>query len=148
VSGSSNWGDIVNKPAGFADGVDDVGISYVSSIIQTDTVQPDSTRVYVTSDWPKSAFVQFQVVPSFAPNCGGLPDLSIDDRVIHDNQGTYLMYKVTVTNHISAQTHPGCAVTYKIRTIAFSSGLAPAKLKAALAGVETHRVSKKAAKRH
>jgi len=51
-------------------------------------------------------------------------------------------------NHIGALAHPGCAVTHKIRSIPFSSGLAPARLKAALAGVETHRVSKKAAKRH
>jgi len=143
ASGSSNWGDIANKPAGFADGVDDVGdVGYQSFIIVTDSVAQGTEGNWVSFDWPRSVFVQFQVVPTW-PDGGCADAVSLRYQTLVSGTSG-LIYRIFVRN----ENGPTCtkAVPIKIRAIAFSVGLAPAKLKAALADVETHRVSKKAAK--
>jgi hypothetical protein len=155
ASGSSNWGDIANKPAdladgqigwgevknipaGFADGVDDGGfVGYESEIIATDTIPPDTERAYVSFDWPRSVFVQFQVLPAFESGCS---TATLRYETVALGNGS-LAYRVYVTNECPAMlNYDGLAI--KIRAIAFGVGLAPAKLRAAIAGVETHRVSK------
>ena len=143
ASGSSNWGDIANKPAGFADGVDDIGNGgYQSTIIVTDSVAQGTEGSWVSFDWPRSVFVQFQVVPTW-PDGGCADAVSLRYQTLVSGTSG-LIYRIFVRN----ENGPTCtkAVPIKIRAIAFSVGLAPAKLKAALADVETHRVSKKAAK--
>ncbi len=102
ADGQVGWGEVANKPAGFAEGVDDVGsVGYVSQIVATDTISVNVEHSYLSTGWPKSVFVQFQVVPSFTSGGG---DLSIRyvTNAVADGSLTYRVY-------VTAEGIPGTA---------------------------------------
>ena len=61
ASGSSSWGDIANKPAGFADGTDDVG--YVSVTQSTTYTAATGVAVRVFADHPIGTDVDLTIIP-------------------------------------------------------------------------------------
>jgi hypothetical protein len=144
ASGSSNWGDIANKPAGLADGVDDVGsVGYTTGIAWTDTVAGGSTDYQYYWTWPKQVPVIWTVVPTGTDTC---PYLSISwDSWPADASGTNTAYEVMIRNDAGAT----CVAPYKVRYLAFNSGIATAQLKKQLAGAHKttssrpHRMNQK-----
>ena len=62
-SGSSNWGDIVNKPGGFVDGVDNVG--YASATQATVySILGSGATLLVWADTPVGTDVELTIIPA------------------------------------------------------------------------------------
>jgi hypothetical protein len=125
-SGSSHWGDIADKPAGFADGVDDIGPSYASSIIYTWPGQLSGGGAGANFDiqhLPLNVDFHFSVIPTAATW------MEITQvGVIRNVDGT-LTYNLVVKNYWTASG-------LKIRATAFADGIAPAAHKQQLKHVK------------
>jgi hypothetical protein len=125
ASGSSSWNDIGNKPAGFADGVDDIGPTYSSSIIFTTTsplAYQNTAVVEVTL--PGNIDYQITLIPT---NPGAY--LTSESTWVRRNADGTLARQFLVKN-LSVDATP-----FKLRGTAFADGIAPAVLKQQLKNV-------------
>jgi hypothetical protein len=153
VSGSSNWGDIVNKPAGFADGVDDVGKPGYVSATQPTTYTVGAIgnglpgEAYVFADVPIGTDVELTIIPEpgkhlamgaeyfwRGPDPGGYYPALAAGMIRHE-------IEVLNDDYMSP-------VTFKVRTRVYDSGIAPAAFKKALKKVEVGVVTKAPKKCH
>jgi len=130
------WGAIKNKPAGFADGVDDIGPTYTSKILYDSTVSDgpiaaSDTRRVAVAGMPRNADLHFSVVPREGNHTMRVENVD----VWWANDGGH-SYTVHVRN-----LSPWPA-NFKLRALIFAEGIAPAKLKRALATARVKVVEK------
>jgi hypothetical protein len=153
ASGSGNWGDIANKPAGFADGVDDVGKpGYISATQPATYTVPGAGNglpgeTYVFADVPIGTDVELTIIPEpgkhltmgaetfwRGPDPGGYYPALAAGMIRHE---------IEVLNE--DYTSP---VTFKVRTRVYDSGIAPAAFKKAIKKVDVGVLTKAPKKRH
>jgi hypothetical protein len=120
-AGPADWNAIPNKPAGFADGIDDVGsVGYFSGVqvTQSTPLAIATEETWFTFGWSSSFQVLWSVVPT---NTGaGQERLLLTERSERAADGT-ITYWLTVRNDGNV------ASTYRLRYVAFNSGIAVAK---------------------
>ncbi len=126
--GPADWNAIPNKPAGFTDGVDDVG--YVSLTQPTAYPIAGSGLAYATVDTPIGTDVELTIIPM---NAGDILEVSSEwwERV---DAGT-LRHRYELRNGSTP-------TTFKVRTRVYNTGIAPAAFKKALKKVEVGVVTK------
>jgi len=126
ASGSSNWGDIVNKPAGFADGVDDVGTAgYVTETVPCNNPIDAAGEDIAFANLPRNMVHEFMVVPTnghwlFIDQVMWLPEADGELRA---------------NLFVDDFTNSGLG-TCNIRRISFTQGISLAKAKQQLNKVE------------
>jgi hypothetical protein len=129
--GPADWNAIPNKPAGFADGADDVGsVGYITAAVPCPiAIPPGGSSWVVFYDMPRWMVHDFQVVPTNNP-----PNSSYlyIDRVEAQNHadGTIDLW-VLVQN-----SSPAWSGTCNIRRITWTEGISVAKAKQQLKKVE------------
>jgi hypothetical protein len=123
-AGPADWNAIPNKPAGFADGVDDVGGPGYVSVTQA-AEYPIAGLAYATVDTPVGTDVELVIIPKNAP--GNIIEVSAEwwERV---DAGTL--------RHFYELYNGGTATTFKVRTRVYNAGIAPAAFKKAVTKVK------------
>jgi hypothetical protein len=126
--GPADWNAIPNKPAGFADGIDDVG--YVSATQPTAYPIAGSSVAYATVDTPIGTDVELTIIPK---NPGDILEVSSEwwERV---DAGTL--------RHFYELRNGSTPTTFKVRTRVYNTGIALAAFKKALKKVEVGVVTK------
>jgi len=122
-AGPADWNAIGNKPAGFADGVDDVG--YVSAT-QPGTYSADfGFNTIIRVDHPVGTDVALEVIPEPGTN------LEVAEEFYEREPDGTLRYRLEVVNSDFADP-----VAFKVRTRVYNTGIAPAAFKKALKRVD------------
>ena len=131
-AGPADWNAIPNIPAGFADGVDDLGPSYASSIIFSGQIAPANVVILNFQNRPPNVDYHFSVIPT---DPGAYLDFDVE-WVTRNPDGT-------LSSQIWLTHKSGGATGYKIRATAFADGIAPAGLKQQVKDVEVRVVDRK-----
>jgi hypothetical protein len=141
ASGSSSWGDIANKPTGFADGVDNEGgPGYVSA------TQPGTYAITTVGgiktiqvDTPVGTDIELTVIPT-AGSAGSVLELREEayTRGPATYSGSYPDLAAGMLRHWYQVYNDGPTevVSFKVRTRVYNAGIAPAAFKKALAKVK------------
>jgi len=123
-AGPADWNAIGNKPAGFADGVDDVG--YVSATQPgTYSAGLGGGPVAILVDHPVGTDVALEVIPEPGTN------LEVAEEFYEREPDGTLRYRLEVVNSDFADP-----VAFKVRTRVYNTGIAPAAFKKALKRVD------------
>jgi hypothetical protein len=124
-AGPADWNAIGNVPAGFKDGVDDVGPGYSSALLPTQFVIGGGASALIAFAYgpilPRAVDVRLIPVPQTP---GG--ELEVLGQAVRDNGNGTLTHTVRVAN-LSASS-----VGFKIRAMTWSDGIAPAAFRQAV----------------
>jgi hypothetical protein len=127
-AGPADWNAIPNKPAGFADGADDVG--YVSATQPTAYPIAASSVAYATVDTPIGTDVELTIIPM---NPGDILEVSSE---------WWQRVDAGMLRHSYELLSGSTPTTFKVRTRVYNTGIAPAAFKTALKKVEVGVVTK------
>jgi hypothetical protein len=127
-AGPADWNAIGNKPAGFADGVDNVGTpGYVTATVPCDGAIAAGGEYIRFDNLPRNMVHDFQVVPT-----GGAGDWLYIQRVdTRDNGDGTLSVDVVINDFWDTGVQ-----TCNVRRISFTDGISVAKAKMQLKKVE------------
>ena len=128
--GPADWNAIQNKPAGFADGVDNIGPSYTSEIKLSITTFPGEAS-YMNVYYPASVDVLVSLIP--------VADCTWDFAQTGVGRFGSNVYQRWDFKNTSAVT-----CSFKARVVIFGDGITPASLKKALQKIKVTVDGKKA----
>ena len=116
ADGQVGWSEVTNKPSGFADGSDNVGFFSNIQVTQTTPLAAGEEESWFTFGWPAGYHLDWEAVPI---TLGGSERLLLTKRLERAPDGT-ITYWLTVRND------GGTATTYRLRYVAFTTGVAAA----------------------